>query len=83
MRNISDKSCRENQNTHFVFSNFFFFENRTVCEIMWKTIVEWDRPQMIIWRMRFASWIPKATNTHSEYVTRIAFPKQQWLNKRD
>jgi hypothetical protein len=24
MRNVSDKSCRENQNTHFVFSNFFF-----------------------------------------------------------
>jgi len=22
--------------THFVFSNFFFFENRTVYEIMWK-----------------------------------------------
>jgi hypothetical protein len=26
MRNISDKSCRENQNTHFVFSNFFFLK---------------------------------------------------------
>ena len=25
MRNVSDKSCRENQLTHFVFSNFFFF----------------------------------------------------------
>jgi len=24
MRNVSDKSWRENQNTHFVFSNFFF-----------------------------------------------------------
>jgi hypothetical protein len=24
MRNISDKICRENQNTHFVFSNFLF-----------------------------------------------------------
>ena len=24
MRNVSDKICRENQNTHFVFSNFFF-----------------------------------------------------------
>jgi len=24
MRNLSDKSCRENQNTHFVFGNFFF-----------------------------------------------------------
>jgi len=22
--NVSDKSCRENQNTHSVFSNFFF-----------------------------------------------------------
>jgi hypothetical protein len=28
MRNVSDKSCTENQNTHFVFSIFFFFENR-------------------------------------------------------
>ena len=35
MRNVSDNSCRENQNTHFVFSNFFF-EKRTVYEIMWK-----------------------------------------------
>jgi len=24
MRNVSDKICRENQNTHFVFNNFFF-----------------------------------------------------------
>jgi hypothetical protein len=24
MRNFSDKSCRENQNTHFVFNNFFW-----------------------------------------------------------
>jgi hypothetical protein len=23
MRNVSDKSCRENQNTHFMFNNFF------------------------------------------------------------
>ena len=27
MRNVSDKSCREDQNTHFMFSNFFFPEN--------------------------------------------------------
>jgi len=39
MKNVSDDSCRENQNTHFVFSNFFF-ENRAVYEIMWKSIVE-------------------------------------------
>jgi hypothetical protein len=26
--------------------------------------------------------IPKATNTQSEYVRRIAFPRQQWLHER-
>ena len=51
---------------------------------MWKNIVELDRPQLKIWRMRIACWIPKATNTYSEYVTRVryAFPLQQWLHKR-
>jgi hypothetical protein len=32
MRNVPDKNCGENQNTHFAISNFFF-ENRTVYEI--------------------------------------------------
>jgi len=32
---------------------------------MWKNIVERDRPQMTIWRMRIACWIPKVTNTHT------------------
>jgi hypothetical protein len=35
MRNASDKSCRETQNTHFMFDNFFS-ENRAVYEIMWE-----------------------------------------------
>ena len=48
---------------------------------MWKGIVERGRPQMAIGRMRTACWIPKATNTHSEYVTLIAFPQQQWLQE--
>jgi hypothetical protein len=34
-KNVSDKSCTDNQNTHFVFSNFFF-ENRVIYEIIWK-----------------------------------------------
>ena len=49
---------------------------------MWKNIVEPGRPQMTIWRMRIACWIPKATDTHSEYVILVAFPLQQWLPKR-
>jgi len=42
MRNISDKSCRESQNTHFMFNNFFS-ENRTFYEITWNNMVEPDR----------------------------------------
>jgi len=83
MRNVSDKSRRENQNTHFVFSNFSFFsENRALYEILWKNVLERGRPQMTIWRMCFAFWITKATDTHSEYVTLIAIPLQTWLHER-
>jgi len=32
--------------------------------------------------MRIACWIPKPTNTQSEYIIRIAFPLQQWLHER-
>jgi len=46
---------------------------------MWKNVVERVRPQMTIWRMGIAYWIPKATDTHSEYVIRIAFILQQWF----
>ena len=49
---------------------------------MWKIIVESDRPQMTMWRMRTARWITKATDTHSEYVVLTAFPLQQWLHER-
>jgi hypothetical protein len=41
------QKVRENQNTHFIFNNLLVFsENRAVCEIMWKNVVEPDRPQM-------------------------------------
>jgi hypothetical protein len=48
---------------------------------MWKNIVQPGRPQVTIlrMRMRIACWVPKATNTHSDYVKHIAFPLQQLL----
>jgi hypothetical protein len=61
--------------------NNFFFENPFVREIMWKIIVEPDRPQMAIWRRHVACWISKTTNTHSEYVILIASQSQQWLHE--
>jgi hypothetical protein len=47
-----------------------------------KNVVEPDRPQMKIRRMRIASWITKATNKHSEHVILNAFPLQQRLHER-
>ena len=58
---------------------FFFFENRAVYK--WKHIVKQGRTQMTIWRIRIACWIPKATDTHLEYVILIDFPLQQRLNE--
>jgi len=51
---------------------------------MWKNIVNRGRSQMIIWSMRIACWIPKATNAHTGCVIRlfIACPQQQWLHER-
>jgi hypothetical protein len=74
MRNVSDKSCRENQNTHFIFNNFFFLENSPVYVTIWENIVEPDRPQMTIWRTHIACWTTKATHTRSECVILIPFP---------
>jgi hypothetical protein len=34
----------------------------------------------IIRRMRIARWLPKVTNTQSEYVILIVVALQQWLN---
>jgi hypothetical protein len=58
-----------------------FFFNRAVYEIMWKNIEQPGRPQVTVWRMRIACWIPNATNTHSEYVILIDFPLQQRLHE--
>ena len=81
MRKVTDRSCRENQNTHFMLNNFFF-ENRTVYEIKWENNVEPDRPQMTIWRMRISCCIPNTTKALSEYVIVISFPLQKRLHER-
>ena len=40
------KYCRENRNKPSIFNNSA--ENSTVCEIMWKNVVETYRPQMTL-----------------------------------
>jgi hypothetical protein len=69
MRNISDDFV-ENIRTCILDSRTF---SRKSCRLIWKNIVQPDRPQMKIRRMRIASWVPYATNTHSESVIIMTF----------
>ena len=72
--------------------NSVLFENRAVWEIKLKNNLEPVSPQMTIWCMRIACWIPKATDTdththththtHTQYALLIAFPPKQWLHER-
>ena len=80
MRPVSGRSGGETRNTCFVFNSFYPPENHAVYEVMWKNIKP-DRLQIKIWFMFIACWIPKATNTYSEYVTLIAFPLLQWWHE--
>jgi hypothetical protein len=80
MRNVSDKGCRENQNTYFVFRKLFFRKSCRLRDNV-KNTLERGMRQMTIWRIRIACWMRKATNTHSSCVILIAFPLQQWLQE--
>ena len=74
MRNFSNRSCRENQRTHFKFGNFFS-ENRVVYEIMSKNMVEPERP-ITVCRMRVVCWISKATCEKAHTRTRAPAPNR-------
>jgi hypothetical protein len=76
---ISNKR-RKNQNTHFMFDNFFLES----C-LLWDNVEIYCRDREvtddnIIRCMRFACWITKATHTHTEYVKLTAVPRQ-WRSR--
>jgi hypothetical protein len=61
--------------------NFFFFRKS---HRYWDNVEKYGTATQatgdnVIRRMRITYWIPKATNTHSEYVILIAFALQQRL----
>ena len=70
MRNISDKSFRENRNPRLCSITFFLRAYLYV--IMWKSIIESYSPQMTARRLRFAAY--RICNTY-------CFPRNQWLHE--
>jgi hypothetical protein len=83
MEKVSNKSCIENRHTHFMLSNFLFFESRAP---LWDNVEKFCRAgqvtQNTIWRTRIACWIPKATNTHTGCAIIIVFILQHWSHER-
>jgi hypothetical protein len=72
----------EETKTHILCSiTFFLFRKSRLYEMMWKTLLEPERPQMTECQMHSAWWITKATNTHREYIILITFPLQQWRHE--
>jgi len=76
LRKFSGRNFEENKNTPFISSDRLWYDVEKYRRAGQAT----DDNIMLL--MRTTCWIPKAENTHSEYVTFIAFPLQQWLQDR-
>jgi hypothetical protein len=81
MRNIWDRLVEKIKRRILYSMNFF----RKLCR-WWENLAQYRRTgevtyDNIIRFMRFARWITEATNTHSQYVVPIVFPRQQWLRQ--
>jgi hypothetical protein len=83
MRNVLDKSCTENQNTRFIFSNFS------------PQIAPFMRQCRKIWSQRGHKWRHNMAHTSNmldkqgytyartgKYIILIAFPRQHWFRAR-
>jgi hypothetical protein len=76
----SDKICRDNQ-------NILNIPCSRKSDRVWDNMKKYDGPRQaldndIIRHMRFAYWINKATNTHSEFVILFVFPLEKWCRER-
>ena len=75
MRKISVKNLQTKQNTFYDQLYIYIFFRKPCC--LWDNVQKYCTAAQAtddnMGRARVACWITKATNTHSEYVTRVAF----------
>jgi hypothetical protein len=71
IRNVSDRFVGKFKTN--ILCSKTSFGNFALYEIMPGITAEPAITQRTIWRVRIACWIPKATDTHSEYVILIDF----------
>jgi hypothetical protein len=80
MGNVLEKSCRENQNTYFMFSNFFPNIKAFMRHAEKYGTAGQATDKNTIWRMHFSCWLTEATDTHSEYVIFIFHGNNTFTN---
>jgi hypothetical protein len=70
MRKVSDQTCREDQNTHFIYNDLFLQKYRSLRDNVEKYgTARQTEDGNIIRHLRTACWINKATNTHTLTLT--------------
>jgi hypothetical protein len=81
MRNVFHDNCRDEHNIHFYSVTFFFRKSCCLWNTVYKHVTarQTTNGNMTTRLTRISCWIPKATNTHSEYVILLAFRLQRWL----
>jgi len=79
MRNVTDKTWRENQNTHFMFNNPPPPENPAVYELMWNKTSRWTGYR---WQYNVANALWMLNNDACRPTLRICdtyFPQKQYV----
>ena len=74
MSKVSD-TVEEKIKTHVLYSLTFFAHVRAICEILWKNMVEPDKPRVVC-------WVTKATDKHLKYVIFITFVGKQLIREQ-
>jgi hypothetical protein len=70
---VSDKICRENQNTFYVQWLSFWKSCRLCDNVEIRGTARRAADDNIFWRMRFACWMTQTMDKHSEHVIVTAF----------
>jgi hypothetical protein len=82
LRKASDKICGESQNIELCSLIFFWISCPLCYSVKQYGTARQATDDDIIGRMHIACWVTKITDTNSEHVISIAFPRKHWVCER-
>ena len=82
MRNVSDKCCRGNQNTHYYVEQLFFFENPVIYEIMLKKLGRSGALRAAQIRLHALKHTPAPVHQYTQFCNTFSLSLHQWFRER-